>query len=368
MAFKPHKLNQRVLEDLKKRSYLGIIFYLIILYIVFYSGGYNMHYPQFTNWMIGSMSGICLFRLLHLPIAKRMEPRFIKTNNVLFILSVVITAVIWGAGFAVFMVQGGLADATLLMVMCTIGLSSGAAVAFYPIYRLAFVYSFFMLMPAVVSMSIFSMDRILIICFILMFIYLCIMSYRGNREYWDALKNEFLVEEKSKDLEEISRVDGLTGLYNRRYFDEVFTFEWTRSMRTGQPVSIILADIDRFKEINDNFGHPAGDEYLKVLSRLFKRVFKRKIDLIARYGGEEFIVLMPGESVQNAAGLAEEMRTKIQLYLLEYEGMQIKTTLSLGVAACTPEQGQEQQRLISKADAALYQAKADGRNRVVVSS
>ncbi len=366
MAFKKYRLNPRVIDDLKKRSYIGNVFYLLILYIVLYTGDYYDRHPDFSNQMTFFIAGISLFRIFHLPIAKWMEPKFIKFNDTVFIFSVLLTSFLWGIFFAKFMLQGGDANTNLLMVMCTIGLSSGAAVAFYPDLRVSVIFSFFMLLPAIFVMVLHSMDMALTISFILMFLYLCFMAFRGNREYWSALENEYLLEQKSKDMEKISRIDGLTGLYNRRYFDEVYAFEWNRSIRKQQPISIILADIDHFKKINDQFGHLAGDEYLKDVSRLFKQIFKRKIDIIARYGGEEFIVLMPGESDLNANEMAENIRKKLEIYMLEHEGRTIQATMSLGVASCTPQKDQEPQELISKADGALYQSKSDGRNRISI--
>ncbi len=368
MAFKKYTLYPRVVDDLKKRSFIGIFFYLVVLYLVLFTGDYYDRHPEFSNWLAFSVCSICMFRFFHRLVAKWLEPRFVKSNNWVFFFSVPITALIWGVGFAVFMLQDGEANANLLMVMCTIGLSSGAAVAFIPDFRISFLFSTFMLVPAIAVMLFFSINLPLAVAIILMFMYLCFMAYRGNREYWNALENEYLLEKKSWALEKISRIDSLTELYNRRHFDDMYAFEWDRAARKKQSISIIIADIDHFKKVNDEYGHPAGDEYLKAVGHSFKQVFKRKIDIVARYGGEEFIVLMPGESEEIVFEIAQDIRLRFEKYRLEYNGHSLKATLSLGVASCIPNQGQKSQSLISKADKALYKSKIDGRNRVTVSA
>ncbi|MBU1193682.1 MAG: diguanylate cyclase [Proteobacteria bacterium] len=366
MAFKKHRLYRRVADDLKRRSYVGVFFYMVILYLVLFTNDYYDQHPDFSNRLIFLIVGICLFRFFHWPIAKWLEPEFVKLNNCLFLLSVALTALIWGVGFAQFLLQRGDADANLLMVMCTIGLTCGASVAYVPYFRLAFIFNIFILVPGIFVMLLFSINLPLATAFILMFLYLSFMAYRGNQEYWKALENEYLLEEKSKDLEKISRIDGLTGLYNRRYFDEVYSFEWNRSVRKKQSISIILADIDYFKKVNDQYGHLAGDDYLKAAGQLLRQVFKREIDIIARYGGEEFIVLMPGETQENVFLLALKAQKAFEAYSLEYEGQMIKTTLSLGTATCVPDQDSESQALIARADNALYKSKENGRNRVTI--
>jgi len=364
LGFKKYRVNSRVINDLKKRSTIGIAFYIVVVCIVLFSDGYYYRYPEFSNRFLFLITGICLFRLLHLPVARWTQHKFERINNGLFFLSVAVTALIWGVGYAKFMIQNGEPGAKLLMVICTIGLCSGGVVAFIPELVLSIAFNFFILGPAILTMIVFHTNMPLVMTMTLFFIYLCFVARRGNREYWVALENEYLLEEKSKDLEKMSRVDSLTGLYNRRFFDQAFLFEWNRSVRNKTPVSIIIGDIDNFKRINDQYGHQAGDEYLKALAGLFKTVFKRKTDITARYGGEEFVVLMPDEPLENAFELAETLRLKSEQLNLEYGDQTIRTTMSLGVATCVPGQNDKSRSLISRADKALYQSKANGRNMV----
>ena len=365
MDFKRYQLYPRVINDLKQRSTIGIVFYLSTACIVLFTDNYYIRYPEFSNPFLFSLSGICLLRLLHLSFAKWAQPKFENLNNHVFILSVAVTALIWGIGFANFMIQDEELNARLLMTMCTIGLCAGGAVAFIPDLRLSISFSFFMLVPAIGIMIFYQMSRSLVISLVIFFVYLCFISHRGNREYWDAIENEYLLEEKSKDFEKLSRIDGLTDLYNRRYFDEVFSFEWSRSVRQQTSISIIIFDIDDFKRINDQYGHLAGDQFLKATAVAIKNTFKRETDITARYGGDEFIALIPNKPLENVRMMAERVQSKMSALHLEYEGQILQATISAGAAICVPDRDDKSQSLISRADKALYHSKTIIRNNVI---
>jgi diguanylate cyclase (GGDEF)-like protein/PAS domain S-box-containing protein len=167
-------------------------------------------------------------------------------------------------------------------------------------------------------------------------------------------------------LREQSTRDALTGLYNRRYLDDTLTRELSLAERTGQPVSVILADLDHFKAVNDRAGHGAGDAALRIFGDLLKRS-ARVSDIYCRYGGEEFLLVLPGLAAQRAVDRAEQLRRTIAATPVDYDGTEILVTASFGVAAF-PAHGRTGDELIAAADIALYAAKARGRNRVIVSS
>ncbi len=172
------------------------------------------------------------------------------------------------------------------------------------------------------------------------------------------------IEQLQVELREQAIRDPLTGLYNRRYLSEILKREVAHAEKGKTNLSIIIADIDHFKQINDLHGHQAGDCFLVEIARLTKSLV-RASDLIFRYGGEEFIFVLPDSAVDAAQKRAEEIRQRIETFVLQYNGKELTSTISLGVA-CFPGHGSDAEELTIKADQAMYHAKQTGRNRVVV--
>jgi diguanylate cyclase (GGDEF)-like protein/PAS domain S-box-containing protein len=163
-------------------------------------------------------------------------------------------------------------------------------------------------------------------------------------------------------LREQSIHDALTGLYNRRYLDDSLARELVRAERAAAPISVILGDLDHFKQVNDTRGHLAGDEVLRAFGELIRR-HARGSDICCRYGGEEVLLVLPGMSERDAVDRAELLRSAIAAAPVEHDGTPISVTASFGVAGF-PHDGRTADEVIAAADAALYTAKAAGRNRV----
>jgi diguanylate cyclase (GGDEF)-like protein len=160
----------------------------------------------------------------------------------------------------------------------------------------------------------------------------------------------------------------LTGIYNRRHFQEHLNKEWRRAQRNQQPVSLIMIDIDFFKNLNDSDGHPVGDECLKNMAQVLKQSVNRPGDLVARYGGEEFVAVLPEVGAESAALIAERMRNAVNASKFPHRDSRIAThvTVSLGVASLIPARESSPDALIAAADKALYAAKEAGRNRIQI--
>jgi diguanylate cyclase (GGDEF)-like protein len=165
-------------------------------------------------------------------------------------------------------------------------------------------------------------------------------------------------------LSDLAVRDPLTGLFNRRFMEETLERELAQATREGTPLSLVIMDIDHFKQLNDTYGHPAGDYALKALTRLL-RVRMRRGDVACRYGGEEFVAILPGATIATAVARADSWRRAFQDLHLEFEGRMIRSTLSAGIAEF-PRHGRSGQELLFQADSALYQAKRSGRNRVSI--
>jgi diguanylate cyclase (GGDEF)-like protein len=169
-----------------------------------------------------------------------------------------------------------------------------------------------------------------------------------------------------QQMEILATRDGLTGLGNRRLFDQSLDAEWGRARRQGASIGLMLLDVDHFKSYNDMYGHLAGDDCLCAIASSFGPHLKRTGDLAARYGGEEFVVLLPGATLEDAGVIAESIREGVQALGLEHKSNATGfVTISVGLSAVTPANVLPPQRLIAAADEALYAAKQGGRNRVV---
>ncbi len=179
------------------------------------------------------------------------------------------------------------------------------------------------------------------------------------------VKTQLDLKRKYDLLESMAALDGLTEIPNRRRFDDALAHEWRRTLRTGQPLTVIMMDIDFFKNFNDHYGHMAGDECLRLVALALRQAVNRPGDLVARFGGEEFVALLPDTGAKAALHLAEAMR-------LEVSGLRIPhahspaadhVTLSLGAATRIPDKSLSPASLVDEADKLLYQAKQGGRNR-----
>jgi len=167
-------------------------------------------------------------------------------------------------------------------------------------------------------------------------------------------------------IEVLGLMDALTKIPNRRGFDNRLSVEWARAFREKTPISLLIMDIDKFKNYNDTYGHQQGDVALRTCADTASTALMRSVDFAARWGGEEFVVLLPGSDVDGAAGVAERIRSKIEeAVILTGEGMETGITVSIGVNSMIPNPGDNVDDFIRKADLALYRAKDTGRNKVM---
>ena len=186
------------------------------------------------------------------------------------------------------------------------------------------------------------------------------------------LENQYMLEklteellEANEKLERMLMIDGITGIANRRHFDDRYQEEWRRAMRDGSSIAVIIADIDNFKKYNDAYGHLRGDACLRQVAEALAAVISRGGDLVARFGGEEFAVLLPNTDSVGAVVVAESLRSAVNRLAIEHKDSPFQTlTMSFGLAIGCPEREEGPEKLLEKADKALYQAKAAGRNNV----
>lgn len=200
-----------------------------------------------------------------------------------------------------------------------------------------------------------------------------------HQQKWLLKKQAELLELKIKELldlkqvncylENLSTLDGLTGIPNRRSFDQFIVTSWKNAMREQQHLSVVIVDIDYFKEYNDHYGHLKGDDCLVLVAKTLLSSINRPIDLVTRYGGDEFMAVLPDTDMEGALLVAERMRKGIEQLALKHNYSEISSwvTISIGVAEIIPQPSDLIQEFIEKVDTALYRAKEDGRNKVFCS-
>lgn len=214
----------------------------------------------------------------------------------------------------------------------------------------------------------------------------CVMPQLGTRRYLaidagpiydetgrlisvvETLRDITLQKEAQNALQDLAAKDGLTGIANRRSFDEALETEWQRAMRKKHPLTLLMVDVDHFKHYNDNYGHQAGDTCLKRIATAMANAPLRAYDLVARYGGEEFAIILPEVTIEGAQAVAERIRLAVeQLGIPDTTSEGGVVTISIGAATAYAITGNSP-ALVAAADAALYEAKHAGRNRVVTVS
>lgn len=182
----------------------------------------------------------------------------------------------------------------------------------------------------------------------------------GERE-----KTELALQKVNQELQQLTLQDSLTGIANRRCFDDCLSQEWKRASRTKQYVSLLLLDVDYFKPYNDFYGHPAGDKCLKEVAKALLKAVRRPSDVVARYGGEEFAIILPDTDLEGAKQVALTISEQVQALNIPHLHSEYKqVTVSIGVVATIPDHASSIQRLVRYADQLLYQAKHNGRNRM----
>ncbi len=196
-----------------------------------------------------------------------------------------------------------------------------------------------------------------------------IMKLQRDEAYRALRESQKKLAETNLELMRLANFDSLTGLANRRHFDESLNIEWKRAMRNRVPMSVMMLDIDYFKSYNDTYGHLKGDEVLRKVAGVIEKSLMRPADLAYRYGGEEFVLILPEIDITGAGVLAENIRKNVEALDIPHEGSKIapRLTISIGIASIVPASNDMPATLVSLADAALYRAKDGGRNQVVES-
>ncbi|WP_166643579.1 GGDEF domain-containing protein [Aquabacterium commune] len=323
-------------------------------------------------WLVwGNVLGLGLLAVVRaryarsLPELLRQHPRRAELGfNALSLLS----AAYWGCLTAACMWLAPLQPLAWTMLMVTAGMvaAGNTMLGFNPALR--YPYPIAMLAPVVVAEALRPLPaHLLVMALQCVFVaYLARSSQLVHQDYWEGRHARRLAEQQARELELASLTDGLTQVPNRMHFDRQLTHEWARQCRRGGHLSVLLVDLDHFKNINDSFGHPFGDTCLQAVAQALQEACGRSTDFVARYGGEEFVVLLPDTDTRGAERVALQMLAQVRELVLRSEALEVRVTCSIGVATVTPRHDKRAADLVQRADNALYAAKHGGRNRLAL--
>lgn len=359
------QLRVQAFLDLTNRAKPGIFIYVAVWFVM--SLGFGLHEDNATFFIVNSAVLLLLFvtRISHLLVHKRVNEQNVQSLNFWLVSSILLGALHWGAMSAWVFYDPKIAviDGPILITLAAFAMGGTATLCisneirtFYPLFMFAPSISVFLYLGNPEGLMYAAL-----ITFSLIYIYAA--SSTVQNDYWKAITNHLVAEERAEAMEKLSVTDPLTKIKNRMYFDVEFAKEWKRSSRLNSSVSILMIDLDYFKQLNDNYGHLFGDEVLKEVAQCIELEFKRPTDCVARYGGEEFIVLLPNTNEDGAQVMGERIVKKVANLALEFEGKQVQVTCSVGGATTFPSPASNRSELVKNADTALYLAKESGRNR-----
>ncbi len=358
------QLQTHALLDLTNRAKSGILTYPGVWLILSFTYQLDTLHPVFFYVNTGCVAAFCLLRLAHYVAVTRQLPFSVNVLNQWLVITILLAALQWGgmAAWIIYDDRLSALESVILIIMpcfalggaCTLSISS----------EIRTLYPMFMCLPYIAMLihdgSSESLMLALLSCICLTYIFTA--SKAANTDYWAAITNHMVAEERAELMEQLSTTDPLTQLKNRMFFDKQFNNEWKRCSRMSCPLSVIMIDLDHFKRLNDNHGHVFGDECLQKAAQAIRHEVSRPSDCVARYGGEEFIALLPNTDEEGCRNLAERMRESVAALDLQAEGVPVTLTCSIGGATITPDFRKDHSNLIKAADEALYHAKNNGRN------
>lgn len=358
--------NKQAAIDISKRAMPGSYIYIICWLMIILPSGFYKKEPVFVFCFSSLLVALSLFRLIAIKKFERIYSFNPLLWKVLINFNILLSGGIWGGFYAASTIIPTFSPISFLILISLAGTVGGGVSALSPDLKLSIWLLLSLLMPSIAAMILFPVSFDLAVCllFIAYFIGMTSVAYTLNKEYWQALKSSYLVIEYAAELEKLNTQDGLTGLRNRKFFDEELVREIKRAERRRTELSLLMMDIDHFKHVNDTYGHLAGDKCLQTAADVFTGIIKRQTDTIVRYGGEEFAIILPEMAQEKAIEFAEKIRDTFENTKIIWNGLPIPLTLSIGVSSVKPVVNFKYELLIRSADEALYHAKETGRNRV----
>ncbi len=356
----------REVQDVSNRTRLGSLYYLLAWLLTWGFSQAPLQHLLLGLGGCGFFTLMLVLRWIHLPPTLHSDRRLTRWINRHWLL-VLLTAMGWGLAHALALSDPDFQRSQLVATVSTIAFSSAVAFTFSMRLRRGLCTVLLLNLPGLLVLASNGEQQLPILLTLAFYlIYLLMVGTRSFREYHAGIALELQLLEQRDALERLSRTDSLTGLGNRHQFNDLFPLMLANAKRQGSPLALVLMDIDLFKRVNDQHGHLTGDACLEVFAERMRQVFRRDNDILLRMGGEEFAVLMPGTDLEHAQQMAEQFRACIADNPLQAREHRLNLTTSLGVGTFDAARDCSSEAFFQRIDSALFQAKADGRNRLVL--
>ncbi|WP_292955053.1 MULTISPECIES: GGDEF domain-containing protein [unclassified Neptuniibacter] len=360
--------EQRALIDLSIRARGGIVLYPAVWLITALWGNISELNPITFFVVSSALLVISILRTIHYLLLHKGVNLNFKFMNYSLVALILAVAFLWGglSAWIIFHSPYLVLKYPYMVILAALGIGGTGVLSISRI--IGITYPFLVFLPSIFSALIIGGTENLIMSSLafLSMVYILEASRATRQDYQDAINNQFLAEERARSLQEVSITDPLTGLKNRHFFNGQIANDWNSCCRTKLPLSVLMLDLDHFKKLNDQYGHLAGDECLKLVGEMLNKEIPRSTDTAARYGGEEFVIILPHTNVTHASLLAGKLVKAIAQLNFHVDKKHIPIKCSIGVACVTPHHSESFRTLLMAADKALYQAKDQGRNRFCV--
>lgn len=357
------RLTQEMI-DTYQRALTGGPFYAAAWLLVGIYGNAFTRAPILSWGLLLAFIGLTVCRFLHRPLPPGSEVPMIAQWLRLHWGIVLLTTALWGGLFCWTTLDSGFGPARITALLFTLGLATAIAHAFSMRRSFAFASIALLCVPGLLLFWIDPQDRPNGLMMAIYLVYVVISLLRSYTEYQQRLDLDQKLRNQRDLFSRQSRIDALTEVANRRQFADVLETATVQARDSDQPLSLLLLDIDHFKQVNDTYGHALGDACLMAIAGRLKSSFNQPGDLAARVGGEEFGVILQGQGLATAMQRAERFRANLLEHPIASDGIALNITASIGVAEFDSRLHQGEDALYQAADSAVYLAKAAGRNRV----
>lgn len=357
------RLTQEMI-DTYQRALTGGPFYAAAWLLVGIYGNAFARAPVLSWGLLLAFIGLTVCRFLHRPLPAGSEVSLIAQWLRLHWGIVLLTTALWGGSFCWATLDSGFGPARITALLFTLGLATAIAHAFSMRRSFAFASIALLCVPGLLLFWIDPQDRPNGLMMAIYLVYVVISLLRSHAEYQQRLDLDQKLRSQRDLFSRQSRIDALTEVANRRQFADVLETATVQARDSGQPLSLLLLDIDHFKQVNDTYGHALGDACLMAIAGRLKSSFNQPGDLAARVGGEEFGVILQGQGLATAMQRAERFRANLLEHPIASDGIALNMTASIGVAEFDSRLHEDEDALYQAADSAVYLAKAAGRNRV----